>query len=111
MDLPLVIGAVLGAGGIGALLRARSDNRRTNAEAARTSVEADVTLGGGWKVLWDSARVEINEVRERLAIVEDREAECRARLASLEHTTSHGTVEQIVVQLLDQEIAKRGLVV
>lgn len=109
-NLPLIlgaIGAIIGAGGIGALLQSRSLNRRTNAEATKMGVDAEVTLGSGWQELWQSARSEINEVRERLAVVENREAECRARLAQLESHSSPASIERVVASMLATEIAKR----
>lgn len=99
-NLPLVIGAVLGAGGIGALLRARSENRQNNADA-------DVTLGAGWQVLWESARKDTAELRERLAVVEHREEECRVRLAQLESHSSPASIERVVATMLNAEISRR----
>lgn len=102
MELVIVIiGALFGAGGIAAILKTRSDNRKTEAEA-------DVTLGGGWQVLWNTARVEINELRERLAVVEGNEAICRARLASLEAKSGGDNIEKALQALIDAEIVKRG---
>lgn len=94
------VGALLGAGGITALLKARSENRKVDAQA-------EVTLGGGWHELWKSARSELNELRERLAIVEEKERVCQARLLEIEtHARqSIAEVERKVLTLLDKRIA------
>lgn len=125
MDLTAVVVALIGAalgGGIVGIVQARAQNRRTTAEAVKVGAEAEVTLGGGWQVLWQSARddaaaaraesaqgrIETNELRERLAIVEQREQECRDTLARIEHHISPENVEKNVVSLIDREIAKRS---
>lgn len=112
MDAPLIVllvGALLGTGGLTAFIQARAVNRRTDAETRKTDVDADVALGDGWQVLWASARSDLNEMRERLALIEGREAECRDRLAALERDAHPAAVEQLVMSLIDQEIAKRTL--
>lgn len=124
MDLTAVVVALIGAlfgGGVVGIVQARAQNRRTTAEAVKVGAEAEVTLGGGWQVLWQSARddavaaraeaaqgrTEMNELRERLAIVEKREEECRDTLARIEHHIRPENVEKNVVSLIDREIAKR----
>lgn len=104
----LVAGALLGTGGLAALLQAGAVSRRTAAEAHKVDADAEVTLGGGWKVLVAELRGELNEMRERLSAVEQREAECKARLAKLEAaggTPEH--VERTVARLVKEEIARR----
>lgn len=114
----MVLSALLGAGGIGALLHARSINKRTNAEANKVNVEAEVTLGGGWLALYTAQQEELNAMRERLVLVEqramkaeEREQHCLRRLEELEShaRVSLATVERKVMQLLDEELAKRGV--
>jgi hypothetical protein len=97
----VLIGALFGAGGIAAILKTRSDNKKTSAEA-------EVTLGGGWQSLWETARIEINELRERLAILEHEEATCKARLALLEAKHNVLSVEDAVAKMVEAEIIKRG---
>jgi hypothetical protein len=106
--------ALVGAGGVGALLGVRATNRRTNAEAVKTNVEAEVTLGGGWQALWQSARAdaemyrkEVNELRERLVLVEQHDSECQERLAKLEAHAAPEAIERKVVSLLDSAIERR----
>lgn len=94
------LGTLMGAGGLAAVLKTRSDNRKTVAEA-------EVTLGGGWELMWKSQRDENNELRERVAIIEASEKECHARLARLE-SKGDVDIESTVVGLIDKEIAKRG---
>lgn len=96
-----IVGGLFGAGGIAAILKTRSDNKKTDAET-------ELTLTGGWKVLYETSRAEINELRERLAIVERNEQDCKARLAKLEHPTISGDAEKRLVSLINQEIEKRG---
>lgn len=95
-----IIGGLFGAGGIAAILKTRSDNKKTEAEA-------ELTLGGGWQVLWQTARTESNELRERLAIVEKSDIDCKSRLASLEAQGSID-VEKTVATLIEEAIVKRG---
>lgn len=95
-----VVGSLLGAGGLAAILKTRAENKKTEADA-------EVTLTGGWKVLWETSRSEVNELRERLAIVEKKEQECNARLAKLE-TGSSPEIEKRVQELIKTEIEKRG---
>lgn len=116
-----VVVALIGAGGIGALLGVRATNRKVNAEALKTTAEAEVTLGGGWQQLYQAARddavasraeshqtrVEINELRERLAVVERHDAECSERLAKLESHAAPEALERKVVTLLDDAIERR----
>lgn len=121
MDLaPLaaVIVAVLGAGGLGALLQARSLGRRTTAEAAKADAEAQVTLGDGWATLYAAQQSQITNLAERVKVVEhraqtaeDREAECLRRLDEFEGRarSSLAAVETKVLALLDKEIAARGV--
>lgn len=96
-----IVGGLFGAGGIAAILKTRSDNKKTDAET-------ELTLTGGWKILYETSRAEINELRERLAIVERNEQDCKARLAKLEHPTIAGDAEKRLVSLINQEIEKRG---
>jgi hypothetical protein len=73
----------------------------------KLSAEADVTLGGGWQVLWQSSKTEINELRERLAIVEKAETDCRDRLNKIEGVdTPH--MERSVRDLIEKEITRIG---
>jgi hypothetical protein len=116
-----LVGALLGAGGLTALLQARATNKRTIAEASKTSAEGEVTLGGGWQTLWQAARddavaarteskaarAETNELRERVAVIEAQEADCRERLLKLESAAHPAAVESKVVSLIDREITKR----
>ncbi len=97
----LIIGAILGTGGVVGLLRARSQNRLNNAQA-------DVTLGEGWNVLVTEYRREINELRERLAVVEKQEAQCRDRLSALESGSHAAAVEKQLRTAIDKELEKRG---
>lgn len=95
-----VLGVLLGAGGLAALLQAKTMNRKLSAEA-------DVTLGGGWQVLWQASRTEINELRERLALVEKAEYDCRERLNKIEGIdTPH--MERAVTALIEKEITRIG---
>jgi hypothetical protein len=98
-----IIGALFGAGGIATILKTKSDNKKTEADA-------EITLTGGWKLLYETSRVEsrqeINELRERLAIVEKDHGECKARLAKLE--TSGGVdIEKKLSSLIQDAIRKR----
>ncbi len=110
-----IIGGLFGAGGVVAFLKVSADKRKILSDAKVGEATAEVTLGGGWQALWtatraenDQQRKEINELRERVALVEKREHDCQARLAALEgNKTSHQDVEQVVARLLDQEIIKR----
>lgn len=95
-----IVGGLFGAGGIAAILKTRSDNKKTNADT-------EITLGGGWQVLWQTSRIEANELRERLAIVEKSDLDCKSRLAKLEELGSFD-VETKVSHLIDAEIKKRG---
>ncbi len=111
MDLSgaaIIVGALLGAGGLTALLQARATNARTRAQAHQSDADADVTLGGGWHLMWESLRADNNELRERMAVVETREAECQSRLAQLESGhSSPAAVERMVVAMIDEEIRRR----
>ena len=100
MELAIaIVGSLFGAGGIAAILKTRSDNKKTEADA-------EVTLTGGWKVLFETSRAEVNELRERLAIVEKSDQDCKRRLAKLEqHEVIN--VERRVSALIEAEIAKR----
>lgn len=108
-----VIAALISAlfsGGIVAIYTARAQNRQTNAETRKTDVEAEVSLGGGWAQMFETQRRDNNELRERLAIVEHREVECRDRLAAIEQATEHVSqrhVEKVVADLIDQKITER----
>lgn len=94
------VGALLGAGGLAALLQAKALNKKTTAEA-------DVTLGSGWKLLWESVKADNNELRERVAVVEAAEEQCRERLNKIEGVdTPH--MERAVAALIQKEIVKRG---
>lgn len=94
------LGAVLGAGGLAALVQARSLNKKTSAEA-------DVTLGGGWQSLYITMREDLSKVRERLAVVEHNEEVCQKKLAALEHLDPVKT-ERLVKQLIDRELEARS---
>jgi hypothetical protein len=96
-----IVGGLFGAGGIAAILKTRSDNKKTEAEA-------EITLTGGWQILYETTRKEVNELRERLAIVEANERECKARLARLEMVEDGFDVEKKVAYLIQAEIEKRG---
>lgn len=102
-----IVGALLGAGGVTALLQSRSVNRRTLAEADKSEADAQVTLGTGWQLLVSEQRKELNELRERLAIVERSEEACQQRLAQLEAHASPEKIEAKVSSLLDAKIAAR----
>lgn len=115
MDLGAVavlIGAVLGASGLGAILQARALNRRTTAQANSIDADAQVTLGGGWQVLVGEQRVELNEMRERIAVVEQRAVACELReagyldrISALERREIRGA--DFVIDLIDKEIERR----
>lgn len=94
-----VVGALLGAGGLAALVQARSLNRKHVAEA-------DVTLGGGWQTLYLTMREDLSKVRERLAVVEANEEACQRRLAQLEIDPKK--VERTVQALIRKELEKRS---
>jgi hypothetical protein len=110
--VPVAIGALLGAGGLGALLKSR-------AESVKIHADAEVTLGGGWQILVGELRVEVNELRERVAVEERRadasevrEALCQDRLADIERRTEHVSeehVERVVASVIDTELQKRGM--
>lgn len=104
MDLATIItivGGLFGAGGIAAILKSTADNKKTSAEA-------EVTLGTGWQVLYQTSRQEINELRERLALVERSDQDCKRRLAKLEAEAGGVDVEKTVLALIQKEIDKRG---
>lgn len=96
-----IVGGLFGAGGIAAILKTRSDNKKTDAET-------ELTLTGGWKVLYETSRAEINELRERLALVEKSDQDCKARLAKLENPGNSVDVEKKLITLINNEIEKRG---
>lgn len=103
-----VAGVLLGAGGVTALIQARAVNQRTVAQAHRADADAQVTLGSGWQRLVETQRTELNEIRERIAVIERQEEECRTELALLKAgASSPAAVERLVVSLIDQEIEKR----
>lgn len=102
-----LLGVLLGAGGFAALAQARSVNRRTNAEARGVDATAEVTLGEGWRELVTQQRIEINELRERLALLEERDARCQARLALLESGETPAALERRVADLVNVEINRR----
>lgn len=111
MDAALIVaaaGALIGVGGITALLQAGAVNRRTLAQAREIDADAEVTLGGGWKRLVAEQRFELNEMRERISQLEEREADCKARLARLE---TQGTVgkeaEAHLSRLVREELERR----
>ncbi len=97
-----IVGGLFGAGGIAAILKTRADNKKTEADA-------EITLTGGWKVLYETqraeSRMEINELRERLAIVEKTEHECQLRLAKLERVSGLD-VEKTVQNLIEKHVEK-----
>lgn len=122
--IALAIGALLGAGGVTALVQARAVNRRTLAQAHQVDADAEVTLGGGWQTLvrevraetaaarseTATVRAEANVLRERLARVEEREQECQSRLALLEAGqagVSGRAIERVVQRLVTKEIDER----
>lgn len=108
MELAIVIiGALFGTGGIVAMYKARSDIKKINADSKKIEAEADVTLGGGWKILWETSRLEVNELRERLVIVEKSEENCKARLAKLENL-ANPDFEKKVAKLIEEEIKRMG---
>lgn len=94
-----IVGGLFGAGGIAAILKARADSKKTAAEA-------EITLTGGWKILYEASRSEVAELRERVAIVEHKEEECQTRLAKLEKVSGLD-VEKTVAALIEREIQKR----
>jgi hypothetical protein len=97
--------SALFTGGLVGILQSRAQNRRTTAEAEKVAAEAEVTISGAWQLLYTEQRKEINELRERLVIVEKSEEACQRRLAQLE---SHATPEKIeakVSSLIDAKIA------
>jgi len=97
-----IVGGIFGAGGVAAILKTRSDNMKTEAET-------EITLTGGWKLLYESTRAEVNELRERLAIVEKNEQECKARLARLESSDiDEIEVEKKLSYMIQEAIKKRG---
>lgn len=104
-----IVGALLGAGGITALFQIRALNRKLDAQATQLEAEASVSLGGGWAQMWATQHQDNNELRERLVVVEQAEAECRIRLAELERGQRKTVVEieARVMKLLDEEIVKR----
>lgn len=95
-----IVGGLFGAGGIAAIYKTKADNKKTEADA-------EITLTGGWKILYDTSREEVNELRERVAVVESREKECNARLSRLE-SAGGADIEKTVVGLIGREIEKRG---
>lgn len=105
-----VVAALLSAllsGGLVAILSVRAQNRRTFAEAVKTNAEAEVTLGGGWRILWETAHKDLSEVRERLALVEANEARCQERLAVLERDMGADALGKKAAALVDAAIATR----
>jgi len=94
-----IVGGLFGAGGIAAILKTRADNKKTEAEA-------EITLTGGWQVLYQESRKEVNELRERVALVEKKEEECQLRLGKLERITGLDG-EKTVAALIETEIRKR----
>lgn len=103
-----IVGALCGAGGLSAWLQAKAINRRTLAQAHSIDADAEVTLGDGWLRLVEQQRVELNEMRERLVLVEEREAECKARLARLETLGAVGKeAETHLSRLVREELDRR----
>lgn len=104
-----LIVAILGAGGLGALLQTKYINKRTSAQAAKLQAEAEVGLGQGWRLLLAEQRKETNELRERVALLERSEEQCKQELAELKETARQSlvTVEKRVMDLLNVEINKR----
>lgn len=97
--LALVIGALLGTGGLAAIFHARAQNRSTDAQT-------DVTLGQGWQTLVTEQRREINELRERVRLVEHQEEQCQERLALLEAGRHTKQAEERLANLIDQQLAQ-----
>lgn len=99
MDGPTIIaivGGLFGAGGIASILKTRADNKKTSADA-------EITLTGGWQVLYETSRAEVNELRERVALVERNEHECQQRLAKLERVSGLD-VEKTVQSMIESRI-------
>lgn len=96
-----LVGMVLGAGGISALLRARSQNRKTNAQA-------EVTLGEGWQAFVEALRKDNNELRERVRVIEEKEEQCQRRLAVLESGEHSRVAEKKVTELVEQRLDQLG---
>lgn len=94
-----IIGFLFGAGGIAAILKTRAENKKTEAEA-------ELTLTGGWQILYETSRKEVNELRERIVLIEKREEECQTRLAKLERVSGLD-VEKTVQTLIEREVKKR----
>lgn len=97
-DVVAIFGFLFGAGGIAAILKTRADNKKTEADA-------ELTLTGGWRVLYETSRAEVNELRERVALVEENEKKCQTRLAKLERVSGLD-VEKTVQTLIEKEIQK-----
>lgn len=105
-----IVAAVLSAlvsGGLVGIVQTRAQNRRTIAEAVKANAEAEVTLGGGWRILWETAHKDLSEMRERLAVVEANESRCQERLAALERETGGDVVGTKAAALVDAAIATR----
>lgn len=98
-----IVGGLFGAGGIAAILKTRADNKVTEANA-------EMTLTGGWQLLYQESRKEVNELRERIVLLEKREEECQMRLTKLERVSGLD-VEKTVSALIEREIRKREGVV
>lgn len=94
-----IVGGLFGAGGIAAILKTRADNKQTEANA-------EMTLTGGWQVLYQQSRQENNELRERIALLEKSDQDCKTRLARLE-AGGGIDIEKKVVTLIQAEIEKR----
>jgi hypothetical protein len=93
-----IVGGLFGAGGIASILKTRSDNKKTEADA-------ELTLTGGWQILYETSRAEVNELRERVAIVEKQEHECQLRLAKLERVSGLD-VEKTVQSMIEKRISE-----
>lgn len=93
-----IVGGLFGAGGIAAIWKTKAENKKTEADA-------EITLTGGWQVLYETSRKEVNELRERVVVLEKREEECQRRLTKLERVSGFD-VEKTVQVLIEKQIKK-----
>lgn len=105
-----IIGALMGTGGLVALLQARSTIRHTDATSAKVGVDAEVMLAASITASYTTL---VAEMRTRITQVIADHQQCEERLSVLEarftdfETSDWEASEVLVNRLIDRELRRR----
>lgn len=98
--MPVIVAAFAG-GGVGGLITALANTRKTSAEAERTTIE---TFGHEWRAV-------IANLRESLVAVEMREQECQRTVALLHRTVDELRVSAVAAQTVVANLQDRVAII